>query len=80
MKLKAGFVISYVVDFLLIVQWIAALIGWRKQKTLQFLLDLTLIIGGQEFSTVQTSSCFEEKSASKTMFGVSLANGALIDV
>ena len=41
-KLKAGFVISYVVDFLLIVQWVAVLICWRKQKTLQFLLDLTL--------------------------------------
>ena len=31
-KLKAGFVISYVVDFLLLVQWIAVLICWRKQK------------------------------------------------
>ena len=29
---EAGFVISYVVDFLLIVQWIAVLICWRKQK------------------------------------------------
>ena len=42
-KLKAGFVISHVVDFLFIVQWIAVLICWRKQKkTLQFLHDLTL--------------------------------------
>ena len=52
MKLKAGFVISYVLDFLLIVQWIAVLICWRKQKNIQFLHDLTLIIEGQEFSTV----------------------------
>ena len=42
MNLKAGFVISYVMDFLLIVQWIAELICRRKQKTLQFLHDLTL--------------------------------------
>ena len=34
--------LQYVVDFLLIVQWIAVLICWRKQKTLQFLHDLTL--------------------------------------
>ena len=33
-KLKAGFVISHVVDFLLIVQWIAVLICWRKQKNI----------------------------------------------
>ena len=33
-KLKAGFVISYVVDFLLIVQWIAVLICWRKQNNI----------------------------------------------
>ena len=41
-KLKAGFVISYVVDFLLIVQWIAVLISGESKKTLQFLHDLTL--------------------------------------
>ena len=41
-KLKAGFVISYVVDFLLIVQWIAVLICWRKQKNIAVLHDLTL--------------------------------------
>ena len=43
-KLKAGIVISYVVDFLLIVQWIAVLICWRKQKTLQFLHDLFIYL------------------------------------
>ena len=32
--MEAGFVISYVVDFLLIVQWIAVLICWRKQKNI----------------------------------------------
>ena len=31
---EAGFVISYEVDFLLIVQWIAVLICWRKQKNI----------------------------------------------
>ena len=30
--MKAGIAISYVVDFLLIVQWIAVLICRRKQK------------------------------------------------
>ena len=33
-NLKAGPVISYVLDFLLIVQWIAVLICWRKQKNI----------------------------------------------
>ena len=33
-EMKAGFVISYVVDFLLFVQWIAVLICWRKQKNI----------------------------------------------
>ena len=53
MNLKAGFVISYVVDFLLIVQWIAVLISWRKQKKsiACFALFITIIYG-QEFSSV----------------------------
>ena len=42
MNLKAGFVISFVVDFLLIVQWIVVLIAGESKKTLQFLHDLTL--------------------------------------
>ena len=52
MKLKAGFVISYVVDFLLIVQWIAVLICWRKQKNIAVFAWFDTIIEGQEFSTV----------------------------
>ena len=41
--MKAGFVISYVVDFLLIVQWIAVFdLLEKSKKTLQFLHDLTL--------------------------------------
>ena len=83
-KLKAEFVIIYVpvVDFLLIVQWIAVLICWRKQKNIAVFAWFDTIIEGQEFSTVipDTSSCFEEKSASKTKFGVLFASGALIDV
>ena len=81
-KLKAGIVISYVVDFLLIVQWIAVLICWRKQKNIAVFAWFDTIIEGQEFSTVipDTSSCFEEKSASKTKFGVLFASGARIDV
>ena len=51
-KLKAGFVISYVVDFLLIVQWIAVLICWRKQKNIAVFAWFDTIIEGQEFSTV----------------------------
>ena len=79
-NLKTGIVISYVVDFLLIVQWIAVFICWRKKKNKQKNIDT--IIEGQEFSTVipDTSSCFEEKSASKTTFGFLFACGALIDV
>ena len=68
--------------FLLIVQWIAVLICWRKQKNIAVFAWFDTIIEGQEFSTVipDTSSCFEEKSASKTKFGVLFASGALIDV
>ena len=51
-KLKAGFVISYVVDFLHIVQWIAVLICWRKQKNIAVFAWFDTIIEGQEFSTV----------------------------
>ena len=51
-KLKAGFVISYVVDFLLIVQWIAVLICWRKQKNIAVFAWFDTIIEGQEFSAV----------------------------
>ena len=51
-KLKAGFVISYVVDFLLIVQWIVVLICWRKQKNIAVFVWFDTIIEGQEFSTV----------------------------
>ena len=51
-KLKAGFVISYVVDFLLIVQWIAVLICWRKKKNIAAFAWFDTIIEGQEFSTV----------------------------
>ena len=51
-KLKAGFVISYAVDFLLIVQWIAVLICWRKQKNIAVFAWFDTIIEGQEFSTV----------------------------
>ena len=51
-NLKAGFVISYVVDFLLIVQWIAVLICWRKQKNTAIFAWFDTIIEGQEFSTV----------------------------
>ena len=81
-KLKAGFVISYAVDFLLNVQWIAVLICWRKQKNIAVFAWFDTIIEGQEFSAVifDTSSYFEEKSASKTKFGVLFASRALIDV
>ena len=51
-NLKAGFVISYVVDFLLIVQWIAMLICLRKQKNIAVFAWFDTIIEGQEFSTV----------------------------
>ena len=51
-KLKAGFVISYVVDVLLIVQWIAVLICWRKQKNIAVFAWFDTIIEGQAFSTV----------------------------
>ena len=51
-KLKAEFVISYVVDFLLIVQWIAVLICWRKQINIGVFAWFDTIIEGQEFSTV----------------------------
>ena len=51
-KLKAGFVISNVVDFLLIVQWIAALVCWRKQKNIAVFAWFDTIIEGQEFSAV----------------------------
>ena len=54
-KLKAGFVISYVVDFLLIVQWIAVLICWRKQKNIAVFAWFDTIIEGQEFNTVITA-------------------------
>ena len=50
--MKAGFVISYVVDFLLIVQWIAVLSCWRKQKNIAVFAWFDTIIEGQEFSTV----------------------------
>ena len=80
--MKAGFVISYAVDFLLIVQWIAVLICCRKQKNIAVFALFDFIIEGQQFSPVipDTSSCFEEKSASKTKFGVLFVSGALIDV
>ena len=52
MKLKAGFVISYVVDFLLIVQWSAVLICWRKQKNIAVFAEFDTIIEGQEFSAL----------------------------
>ena len=54
-NLKAGFVISYVVDFLLIVQWIAVLICWRKQKNIAVFAWFDTIIEGQEFSAVITA-------------------------
>ena len=38
--------------FLLIVQWIAVLICWRKQKNIAVFAWLDTIIEGQEFSTV----------------------------
>ena len=50
--LKAGFVISYEVDFLLIVQWIVVLICWRKQKNVAVFAWFDTIIEGQEFSAV----------------------------
>ena len=52
MNLKAGIVISYVVGFLLIVQWIAVLICWRKQKNIAVFARFDTIIEGQEFSAV----------------------------
>ena len=51
-NLKAGSVISYVVDFLLIVQWIAVLICWRKQKNIAVFAWFDTIIEGQEFRAV----------------------------
>ena len=54
----------------------------EKAKNIAVFAWFDAIIEGQEFSTVipDTSSCFEEKSASKTKFGVLFASGALIDV
>ena len=80
MNLKAGFVISYVVDFLLIVQWIAVLTCWRKQKNIAVFARFDTIIEGQEFSAVVPAVALSKKSASKTMFGFLFASGALIDV
>ena len=72
-NLKAGFVISYEVDFLLIVQWIAVLICWRKQKTLQFLHDLT-ILSKDEFSTVIPAVALRKSQPLKlSLFFYSLA-------
>ena len=73
--------LPYVVDFLLIVQWIAVLVCWRKQKkTLQFLHDLTLSSKDKNLAQCNTSRCFEEKLASKTTFGFLFPCVALIDV
>ena len=76
---ESCFVISYVVDFLLFVQWIAVLICWRKQKNIAVFAWFDTIIEGQEFSTVIPAVALR-KSASKTKFGFLLASGALIDV
>ena len=53
-NLKAGIVISYVVDFLLMVQWIAVLICWRKQKkkNIAVFAWFDTIIEGLDFSAV----------------------------
>ena len=82
MNLKAGFVISYAVDFLLIMQWIAVLLCWRKlKKTKQFLHDLALSLKDKNLAQYcNTNSWFEKKSASETMFSFLFASGALIDV
>ena len=81
-KLKAEFVISYVVDFLLIVQWIAVLICWRKQKNIAVFawFDTNTIIKGQGFSTVIPAVALRKSQLLKLKFGVLLASGARIDV
>ena len=50
--LKAGIVISYVVDYLLTVQRIVVLICWIKQKNVAVFAWFDTIIEGQEFSAV----------------------------
>ena len=65
-NLKAGIVISYVVvDFLLVVQWIALLICWRKQKNIAVFAWFDTITKGQEFSAVAAAVALRKSQSLK---------------
>ena len=73
-NLKAGFVISNVVDFLRIVQWIAVLICWRKQKNIAVFAWFDSIIEGQEYCTVIPAVALRKSQPLKLrLFSYSLA-------
>ena len=69
-----------VVDFLLIVQWIAVLICRRKQKSIAVFARFDTIIEGQEFSTVISAVALKKSQPLKLRLVLLFASGALIDV